>query len=196
MSFPVRARRLIAVLGVALGSLALAGCDSGGSETLVLRDPVNPTEARFEFTYTETQWENGRVLVTSAETDQLSAVLDTYGYRRGDVVSARVESVALERLSTAQSSARPEPAKVFGYLERAEVYLGTTTDAPLVATRQPIPFDPEITLDVGPDRDVTQQVQGGPTRALLLLEISDPNLIGSGGDRVRVDVRFRIEVQQ
>jgi len=186
---------LIALLLV----VALPGCDSGGGgggETIVLSDPLNPTEASFEFTYTEDQLSNGEITVASEEQDGLSQVISAYGFRRSDVVSARVEEVKLERISAPNPSSTQLVTKVFNYLSKVDVYLGTSTEAPLIGTRQPIPSDQEVTLDLGPDRDVTNQVKSGPTKALLRLSISDPDQIGSGGDRVEVEIRFRIEVQQ
>lgn len=187
-------------LGALLLVVVLPGCDSGGSgdETLVLNDPANPTEATFVFPYTESDFNNGVVTVESEEQDQLSEVLSAYGgYSRSDVISARVEEVHMERETLGGTAAAAPATKVFEYLSRVEVYMGTSTNAPLIGVKEPIPSNPpmEITLDAGPDRDVTSQVQSGPTRARLRLSLDDPSQIGSGGDRVEVTVRFRIEVQ-
>ena len=193
-----RSRSLAGLIALAL-LLVLSGCDAGGSgsETIVLSDPINPTEASVEFTYNADQLSGGEISVTSAEQDQLASVLSAYGYRRSDVVSARVEEVRLERLSAPSTVSKAMPqAKVFNYLSRVEVYFGSSTDAPLVGQREPIPQDAEVSLSLGPDRDVTSQVKSGATRSLLRLLISDPDQIGGGGDRVRVEIRFRIEVQQ
>lgn len=186
--------------GVLLGLLfliVLAGCDSSANETIVLNDPLNPTEARFEFTYDADDLDDGVIQVTSEEADQLGDVIDAYGYGRSDVVSARIEAVTMERLTQPESSAtQPKAAKVFDYLSRAEVYLGTSTDAPRIGSIEPVPFSAEVELGLESDRDVTSRVQSGSTRALLVLTVDDESLIGSGGDRIEVDVRFRVEVQQ
>jgi hypothetical protein len=158
----------------------------------VLNDPLTPTEATFEFAYSETDLSGGVIQATSLARDQLSDVISTYGYSRSDVVSATVEEVTMERLSAAQPSAQP---KVFNYLATAEVYFGTSTSAPLVAALDPVPFNTEVRMDLGPNTNVTSAVQGGATNILLVLDVGDASQIGAGGDRVEVTVEFRIEVQ-
>lgn len=175
--------------------MVLPGCDSSQEETIVLSDPLTPTESSFLFSYDENQFSGGVITVTSSETDELSDVLAAYGgYTRDDIVSVRVEEIQLERLSVGGTAAEPAP-KVFNYLSRVEVYMGSSTDAPLIGSLEPVPFNAQVALNLGPDRDVTSQVKAGATRALLRLAIEDPNQIGSGGDRVEVTVRFRIEVR-
>jgi hypothetical protein len=175
-----------------LAAVLLAGCDSGTNETIILSDPLNPTETSFEFAYSEDDLSGGVIQVASLGRDELSSVLSAYGYSRSDVVSARVTAVTMERLTVNQPSAQP---KVFNYLTTAEVYYGSSTDAPLIGEFEGVTTDAEVDMELGPGTTVTSQVQNGPTSALLLLDVGDPNLIGGGGDRVRVDVRFRIEVQ-
>lgn len=177
--------------------MALPGCDSGGSnDTLVLNDPATPTETSFEFRYTEDDFSDGVISVVSEESDELAEVFEGYpGFGRGDVVSVRVEEVWMERRSLAGTSAK-QAAKVFDYLSRAEIYFGTTTDAPLIGERDNLDASSaEVELDLGPDRDVTEQVKSGPTRARLVLSIDDPAQV-PGNDGIEVDVRFRIEVQE
>jgi len=181
------------VLGVLVMAFMLAGCDSGSSDPIVLGgDTLNPTEATFEFEYSENDLSGGVIQATSLARDQLSDVIAAYGYSRADVVSATVEAVTMERLSAAQPAAQP---KVFNYLTTAEVYLGTSTSAPLIAALDPVPFNTEVNMDPGPDTNVTSRVQGGATNALLVLDVGDASQIGDGGDRVEVTVEFRIEVQ-
>lgn len=179
-------------LGVLVMAIMLAGCDSGSSEPIVLSDPLNPTEATFEFAYSESDLSGGVIQTTSLGRDQLSGVLSAYGYSRSDVVSATIEGVAMERISAAQASAQP---KVFNYLTAAEVYFGGSTNAPLIGTLDPVPFNTEVNMDLVPGTNVTSQVQGGAINALLVLDVGDASQIGDGGDRVEVTVEFRIEVQ-
>ncbi len=185
-------RRGTGVLGILLSAVLLAGCDSGSSEPIVLNDPLTPTEATFEFAYSEADLSGGVIQATSLARDQLSNVISTYGYSRSDVVSATVEEVTMERLSAAQPSAQP---KVFNYLAAAEVYFGSSTSAPLIAVLDPVPFNTEVSMDLGPGTNVTSAVQGGATNALLVLDVGDPSQIGAGGDRVEVTIEFRVEVQ-
>lgn len=179
-------------LGLLVSAFLLIGCDSGSSEPIVLNDPLNPTEATFEFAYSENDLSGGVIQTTSLGRDQLSGVLSAYGYSRSDVVSATVEAVAMERISAAQPSAQP---KVFNYLTAAEVYFGGSTSAPLIAALEPVPFNTEVNMNLGSDTNVTSQVQGGAINALLMLDVGDASQIGDGGDRVEVTVEFRVEVQ-
>ncbi len=181
---------LVVLLAVTL----IVGCDSGSSsEPIVLNDPLNPTETTFEFEYSADDVSNGVLEVTSTARDQLSSVISAYGYSRSDVVSATVEAVTMERISIEQPAVRP---KVFTYLATADFYLGTSTSAPLIGTLDPVPPDDnEVDMDIGPGTNVTSQVQGGATNALLVLDLGEGGQVSSGGDRVGVTVEFRIEVQ-
>lgn len=193
-SIPSFFQRGLKACALLLAVTLLAGCDSGSSEPIVLNDPLNPTETSFEFAYSQDDVSGGVIEVTSATRDELSSVISAYGYSRGDVVSATVEAVTMERLSIGQPSARPK-VKVFDYLATAEVYFGTSTSAPLIGALDPVPLNTEVTMDLGPGTNVTSQVQGGATNALLMLDLGEGGQVGSGGDRVRVTVEFRIEVQ-
>ena len=181
-------------LGMLVMALILAGCDSSGSgsEPIVLSDPLNPTETTFEFEYAADDVSNGVLEVTSTASDQLASVISAYGYGRNDVVSARVEAVTMERISLGQSAVKK---KVFDYLAAASVYFGASTSAPLIAAMDPLPVDTEVSMTLGPGTDVTSQVRGGATNALLVLDLGEGGQVGSGGDSVEITVEFRIEVQ-
>ena len=180
---------LVVLLAVTL----IVGCDSGSSsEPIVLNDPLNPTETTFEFEYSADDVSNGVLEVTSTARDQLSSVISAYGYSRSDVVSATVEVVTMERISIGQPAVRP---KVFDYLATADFYFGTSTSAPLIGALDPVPPNAEVDMNLGPGTNVTSQVQGGATNALLVLDLGEGGQVSSGGDRVGVTVEFRIEVQ-
>ena len=182
-----------ALSALLVASLFLVGCDDTGTgteDTIVIGTDADPVEFEFAFEpYSASDVTNGTLILTSTNTDNLaSQISNLVGAGRGDVVSARIRSVELERL-TGNFSVQP---KVFSYLGSASVYYGANTDAQLVAGRSPISDDAQVTLDLL-NRDITTIVQGGAQPLTLELEVNDPSLIGSG-DEVEITVSYRIEV--
>jgi hypothetical protein len=182
-----------ALSALLVASLFLVGCDDTGTgteDTIVIGTDADPVEFEFAFEpYSASDVTNGTLPLTSTNTDNLaSQISNLVGAGRGDVVSARIRSVELERL-TGNFSVQP---KVFSYLGSARVYYGADTSAQPIAERSPISDDAQVTLDLL-NRDITTIVQGGAQPLTLELEVNDPSLIGSG-DEVEITVSYRIEV--
>lgn len=184
-----------------IATLFLVGCDDTGTgteDTIVIGTEADPVEFEFAFEpFSADDVTNGTLTLTSTNSDDLSSQIQGFvGAVRGDVVSARVRSVRLERL-TGNFGVQPgirleEQPKVFSYLGSARVYYGASTDAQPVAERRPISDNPEVTLDLL-ESDITSIVQNGPRPLTLELDVNDPSLIGTGDD-VEITVSYRIEV--
>lgn len=189
-----------AVVGaVLLLAFTVVGCDASGPETVVLNaNSPEPPTVEYEYRYTSDNLNaNDEVEVASQQSDNLTSVLRSNGFDRSDVVSARVDSVTLERISApAQDAARtrsvPEP-KVFQYLLGASVYLGTDDSGPRIARGQ---FQTEqrfVSLPVA-TQNVTSIVQAGATPSFLRLEVENPSDVPNE-DAVEVVVYYRLEVE-
>lgn len=176
---------LLAVVLLAT-SVLLSGCDiaSAGNTAILNAGSSVPPTTRYEFTYGPPDvTSEGRVAVVSDQEDNLGTVLSQNGFSRSDVVSARVDSVVIERLS----------APTFGYLTGADIHLGSSTSAPRIATGEFSPSAEVARLDVVTN-SVTGIVSDGSTEAFALLSTDDSDNIPDG-DRVRVTVYFRLEVE-
>ncbi|PEN07755.1 hypothetical protein CRI93_07160 [Longimonas halophila] len=184
-----------------IATLFLVGCDDTGTgteDTIVIGTDADPVEFEFEFEpFSADDVTDGTLTLTSTNSDNLdSQIQGIVGTGRSDVVSARIRSVRLERLTGnfgAETGGRlgAQP-KVFSYLGSARVYYGTNTSAQPVAERRPISDEPEVTLDLL-QQDITPIVQNGSSPLTLELEVNDPSLIGTGDD-VEITVSYRIEV--
>ncbi len=179
-----------------VATLFLVGCDdtSTGTEDIIpIGTDADPVEFEFEFEpFSADDVTDGTLTLTSTNSDNLEDQIEEMvggGATRSDVVSARIRSVELERL-TGNFSVQP---KVFSYLGSARVYYGANTDAQPVAERRPISDEPEVTLDLL-QQDITSIVQNGSRPLTLELEVNDPSLIGTGDD-VEITVSYRIEVR-
>lgn len=188
---------------LALAALfVLVGCDIGGvEETAILNaeSPIPPTvEYTFEYTSDDVN-SQGQVEKTSEGADDLGTVLSQNGFAREDVVSAEVDSVTLERLSSPSSASQqtkdPEgdEAKVFEYLVGAEIFLGQDAGGTLIADDQFQTTDRFVSLDVA-TRNVTEIVQAGSTSAFLRLDTEDPDEVPDN-DVVQVTVYYQIEAE-
>lgn len=180
-------------LGLLAVVLTLLGCDLGGSaDTAILnQNSPFPPDVTYEFEYSSDNVQGEQIEVVSDQTDDLAPTLLANGFTRDDVVSARVDSVLLERLSSPTSgNARP---KVFDYLGGAEVYLGTDAAGTRIAADEFQTTDRSVSLEVVTG-DVTDIVTEGSTKAFLRLDAPNPGSVPSG-DRVRATVYFRIEVE-
>lgn len=181
-----------------MGVFLLVGCDSGGTETVVLNanSPAPPT-VEYEFRYTSDNLNgNSRVEVASQNPDNLTSVLRNNGFSRSDVVSAQVDSVTLERISAAGTQRAAVTPKVFQYLLGAEVYLGDDDAGPKIAEGQFQTTRRFVSLPVS-TRNVTPTVQEGATPTFLRLEVQDPSSVpdAPNQDAVEVVVYYRIEVE-
>lgn len=174
------------LVGLLLGSLGLASCDftAAGSTAILNAESTIPPVVEYTFEYTPSDTTGtGQVEVASEALDDLGGVLSENGFSRDDVVSARVDSVSIERLS----------APTFGYVTGADVHLGTSTEDPRIATGAFDPSQEAASLDVVTET-VTKIVTRGSTRAFARLDVDDPNDL-PGVDRVQVIVYFRLEVE-
>jgi len=189
-------RTLLLLLPVVVGAFLVAGCDATGSQgTAILNaDSVEPPTVDYRFEYDSDDQVEGQNLVRvgSDGADNLGNVLRENGFQRSDVVSARIDSVKFIRVSAKRKEGRPASKFVFDNLLKADVFLGTSTSSPRIASGD---FDPnddaeEVLLGVE-TRNVTGVVQQGATSAFLQLETSGDI---TRTDRVDVRVYYRIEV--
>jgi hypothetical protein len=169
----------------------LAGCDATGSQdTAVLNaNSAVPPIVEYEVRYTsENVHDNGqRVSDSSNAADNLDAILRDNGFGRSDVVSAEVDSVVFIRRSS-ESAAAVRP-KVFPYLTRAAVFLGTGTDQVRIAEGELVDQD-RLSIPVV-TRDVTAAVRAG--RKKILLRLTADGDVPSE-DVIDVEVYCEIEV--
>lgn len=170
----------------------VVGCDATGSEeTVVLNEdlPVPPTvEYEFRYTSENVSNEGQRVEVVSRSSDNLTSILSENGFTRDDIVSARVDSVSLRRLSS--PSAKDIRPKVFDYLSGVTLFLGTDASGTRIAQRSPLPSEQEVSLPVSTS-DVTTDLKGGSKKAFLRLDASGEV---PEEDIVEATVYYRIEV--
>lgn len=195
ISFAVGAALLLA--------FTMGGCDSGGPGTVVLNaNSPKPPTVEYAFRYTSDDLSgNDEVEVVSQAADNLTSVLQSNGFARSDVVSARVDSVTLERISAStpgtasRRRARPEP-QVFQYLLGASVYLGESDSGPRIAGGQFQTDQRFVSLPVTTPT-VTPVVRAGATPAFLRLEVEEANNVPEppNEDAVEVRVYYRIEVE-
>jgi hypothetical protein len=168
-----------------VGGLVLTGCDlssSTGTVILNANSSVPPiVEYRFRYTQEDATSE-GRVDVGSMiESETLDDILATNGVTREQVVSARVDSVRVDPVSTTSLSA-------------ADLHLGTDVSGPRIAQ---VAFSSEggdPVFDRSPTT-VTGAVKAGESRAFGRFQVDDPSRIPSGGSVVRATVYFRIEAE-
>lgn len=176
------------VVSVVVLAITLVGCDAVGSEeTAVLNaDSPEPPIVEYDFDYSSENVSNNQVTVVSENADNLGSVLTKNGFSRENVVSARVDSLTLRR----QSSKTSQP-KVFDYLSGAEVFLGTDSNGKKIADDEFSTTQQTISLQVA-SANVTQEVQGGSTKAFLRLDLSGDM---PERDLVEVKVYYRIKVE-
>lgn len=174
------------LLGLFVGMGVLSGCDlaSAGS-TVILNagSPIPPT-VRHRFEYTEDDvTDNGQVeVVSTIDSDDLDAILsENVGATRSDVVSAHVDSVRIEPVSTASLSV-------------AQMYLGTDANGPRIANVE-FQADPPAPVVETTPTTVTGAVRSGATKIFAQFTVEDPNSIPAGGSVVRAVVYYRLEVE-
>lgn len=167
-----------------VGGLVLTSCDlaSGNSTAVLNAGSTVPPVVEYTFDYSAEDVTDGRIEVVSEMRDDLSAVLSENGFSRSDVVSARVDSVSIERLS----------APTFGYLTGADVHLGTSSSGPHIGSGEFSTDQESARLSV-PRSTVTSLVREGPTKAFARLHPNNPENVVD--DRVEVVVYFRLEVE-
>lgn len=177
--------RISLLLVLLVGGSVLTSCDlaSTGDTAILNAESAIPPTVRHRFEYTGNDASgNGEVEVVSSITSgsDLDDILSDPGFSRGDVVSARVDSVLVERLST-------------NALSGADLYLGTDAGGPLIARVQFNPDEETPGRDRTP-RTVTGAVKSGASNVFARFDVEDPTEIPDGGARVQATVYYRLEV--
>lgn len=197
----MRLPRPAVAIASALLMVAMVGCDTSGPDTAVLNaNSPEPPTVEYEVRYTADDLnERGEVEVASLNSDDLQSVLQSNGFERSDVVSARVDSVTLERISAEGTSTHPKAVAtpdVFSYLLGAEVHLGEDATGPQIAAGQFQTTQRFVSLPVV-TRNVTPIVREGAASSFLRLEVEDPSNVPDppNQDAVELVVYYRIEVE-
>ncbi|PSQ71688.1 MAG: hypothetical protein BRD31_02470 [Bacteroidetes bacterium QH_2_64_26] len=100
---------------------------------------------------------------------------------RDQVVSAQVDSVRVEPVSTTS-------------LSSADIHLGTDADGPQIASVTFSSGGEEAVVDAG-RTPVTGAVKAGASKTFGRFRVEDPSSIPGGGNAVRADVYFQIEAE-
>jgi len=179
---------VVPVVTLALALLLTTACDTTEDDTIVLDDPVTPTTATYEFEYDPRTAVGGQVGVTSTSSDGLNSVLQTYGYNRSDIVSARVEAVSISQSVGGSVATTP---KLYEYINEIALYLGTSESGPVLAEPQSVDTGLEADLSAS-STDVTSVLQSGPSRAFLVVDVDDTS---EPQGFVEATITYRIEVQ-
>lgn len=173
------------VATLVLGSVLLTGCDlaTAGNTAILNAGSTIPPIVEYTFEYTPDDVSGAQIQVVSEQVDDLGSVLSQNGFSRSDVVSARVDSVNVERLS----------APTFEYLTGADIHLGRASGAPQIGTGSFSTSQELARLSV-PTRTVTGVVRQGSTEAFASLTPDNTDDVPDV-DRVEVVVYFQLEVQ-
>ena len=184
-SFATSLIRASVALGLLAAGLVLTSCDlaSAGNTAILSANSTSPPTVRHRFEYTENDVTEGQAeVVSSIQSDDLDAILADNGFSRSDVVSAQVDSVRVERLST-------------GTLSGADLYLGTDASGPVIARVEFDDPEAETPARDNTSRTVTGAVKSGQKRVFAQFDVEDPSDIPSSGGRVRAVVYYRLEVE-
>lgn len=178
----VRASLILALLAM---GLVLTSCDlaSAGNTAILNANSTVPPTVRHRFEYEQSDATEGGVVdvVSSVESDDLDAILSRNGFARGDVASARVDSVRVEPIAAASLTA-------------ADLYLGIDDTGPQIAAVD-FPSDTPTAAVDRRRRSVTGAVTAGASRIFARFQVGNPSNISSGGERVRAIVYYRLEVE-
>ena len=184
-SFATSLIRTSVAFGLLAAGLVLTSCDlaSAGNTAILSANSTSPPTVRHRFEYTEDDVTEGQAeVVSSIQSDDLDAILADNGFSRSDVVSAQVDSVRVERLST-------------GTLSGADLYLGTDASGPVIARVEFDDPEAETPARDNTSRPVTGAVKNGQKRVFAQFDVEDPSDIPSSGGRVRAVVYYRLEVE-
>jgi hypothetical protein len=185
-SFATSLIRTSVAFGLLAAGLVLTSCDlaSAGNTAILSANSTSPPTVRHRFEYTEDDvTEEGQAeVVSSIQSDDLDAILADNGFSRSDVVSAQVDSVRVERLST-------------GTLSGADLYLGTDASGPVIARVEFDDPEAETPARDNTSRPVTGAVKSGQKRVFAQFDVEDPSDIPSSGGRVRAVVYYRLELE-
>ena len=184
-SFATSLIRASVALGLLAAGLVLTSCDlaSAGNTAILSANSTSPPTVRHRFEYTEDDVTEGQAeVVSSIQSDDLDAILADNGFSRSDVVSAQVDSVRVERLST-------------GTLSGADLYLGTDASGPVIARVEFDDPEAETPARDNTSRTVTGAVKSEQKRVFAQFDVEDPSDIPSSGGRVRAVVYYRLELE-
>jgi hypothetical protein len=185
-SFATSLIRASVALGLLAAGLVLTSCDlaSAGNTAILSANSTSPPTVRHRFEYTEDDvTEEGQAeVVSSIQSDDLDAILADNGFSRSDVVSAQVDSVRVERLST-------------GTLSGADLYLGTDASGPVIARVEFDDPEAETPARDNTSRTVTGAVKSGQKRVFAQFDVEDPSDIPPSGGMVQAEVYYRLEVE-
>ena len=184
-SFATSLIRASVAFGLLAAGLVLTSCDlaSAGNTAILSANSTSPPTVRHRFEYTEDDVTEGQAeVVSSIQSDDLDAILADNGFSRSDVVSAQVDSVRVERLST-------------GTLSGADLYLGTDASGPVIARVEFDDPEAETPARDNTSRTVTGAVKSGQKRVFAQFDVEDPSDIPSSGGRVRAVVYYRLELE-
>lgn len=182
LSGAIRASLLVVLF---VGGLVLTSCDlssTGGTIILNANSSLPPT-VQYRFAYTQDDaTEGGQVnVVSTIESDDLDEILTANGVNRDQVVSAQVDSVRVDPVSTTS-------------LSSADMHFGTDPSGPQIASVTFPSGGGDAVVDVS-RTPVTDAVKAGASKTFGRFSVEDPSSIPSGGSAVRADVYFRIEAE-
>jgi hypothetical protein len=177
--------RWIAAIMLPLGLLlVLSGCDlSSANSTALLsaNSAVPPTvQHRFEYTRAEVAEDGTLRVASTVEGRTLDAILADNGFSRSDVVSARVDSVAVVPITAPPAEGR--------------LFLGSDAGGPRIA-RATFPdgsTEPVVDRSTTP---VTAAVRDGASLVFGRFRVDVPADVPEGGGVVRAVVYYRLEVE-
>lgn len=163
------------------GSVVWTSCDiaSAGSTAILNADSAIPpiVRHRFEFSEDDATGEGQVAVESTIQSSDLDTVLsENLGANRSDVVSAQIDSVRVERVSTPS-------------VREADIFLGTSVEAPRVAS---VEFQPDGPSSIVDDRrtTVTGAVRNGVGTLFGRFRMEN---VRSGV--VRAIVYYRLEVE-
>jgi len=194
-----RLHRTLPVVLIGALVLLIGGCDStgtgGGDNTITLNENSGLEPVQHVLSYSESDYQNGEVVVTAGAETSLSDRLRDLNYSPADVTSAQITEVTMLRSSSGAAATAKQ--KVFPYLSRAEVYL-SGAGGTLIAAREPVPapelLEPvEMDLEAGAS-SVTSFVRNGNTNATLRLQLDDPRDIGGNRETDQIDLTITYSV--
>ncbi len=154
-------------------------CDlaSGGSTAILNANSTFPPTVRHRFEYAGEDVVEGDVAVQSeVQSDDLDAILSRNGFRRRDVINARVDSVEIINLDSS--------------LREADVFLGTDAEGPLIAQIVSFPDDASSVVD-DTSTPVLEAVRNDEVRTLY----GRFGLESAGDGAVQAKVYYRLEVE-
>jgi hypothetical protein len=176
-------------------AVVLVGCDSSGTDTATFTlDPVTFSFPLFD----QGDVQNGAVQLTGSTTEDVGAAIREFGFTKEEVTAAQVTQAVLIRRSLGTPSAadpprQPPAAKVFDFLNQAEVQLAAPNVSPVTVGTRTGDFElsGETALNVE-GGNIAPLIRADDMEAILDLQLDD---IGGGPFRVDVEVTFEVTGQ-